>query len=165
MPLFIHKGQIYERKEIAKYLEKEGDAAISPVTREKIKNKDLVPLVHVRNTIEHLVESGIIEGELADTWKERMKEKREEENEVKKWLKKAKDGDADAMYQLALCYCHGTHGLKKDSGEVYKWAKKGADMRHVQSRALAGRYLVEGVGTEQNLSDGFSSFRVFGFSI
>ena len=113
-----------------------------------------MPLVHVRNTIEHLVESGIIEGELANTWKERMTEKRDGEEKVKKFMKEANEGDANAMYNLAIWHIDGQYGLKGDVFEAYKWAKKGADMRHVESMALAGSYLAEGVGTEQNLSDG-----------
>ena len=113
-----------------------------------------MPLVHVRNTIEHLVESGIIEGELADTWKERMTEKRDGEEKVKKFMKEANEGDANAIYNIAICYMQGNGGLKEDFSEAYKWAKKGADMRHVESMALAGRSLAEGFGTEQSVSDG-----------
>ena len=70
------QGQIYERKEIEKYLKekKDEDEILSPVTQEPIETETVIPSVHVRNTIEHLIESGIIEGEMADTWKKRMAE-------------------------------------------------------------------------------------------
>jgi len=38
----------------------------------------------VRSTIEHLIESGIVERELADAWKKRMAEKKRSEEMVKK---------------------------------------------------------------------------------
>lgn len=151
---FYSQGQIYEREEIAKYLEKEGDAAISPVTRKKFKNKGLFPSIHVRNTIEHLIESGIIEGELADTWKERMAKKREEEAEVKGWKEAAEKGDTDAMYELGLCYVHGKKGLEADMEEAYKWFKKGYDAGDVYCMTLAGVYQFTGDGTKMKESNG-----------
>ena len=147
---FQLQGQIYEREEIAKYLEKEGNA----VTREKFKSKDLVPLVHVRNTIEHLVESGIIEGELADTWKGRMTEKRDGEKEAEKMMRKAEEGDTDAMFELSMAYTRGCHGLKQDFEEAYKWAKKLADSYDAKGMGIAGIMLTIGHGTKANLSEG-----------
>ena len=151
---FYIQGQIYEREEIAKYLKKEGNAASSPVTREKIKNKALFPSIHVRNTIEHLVESGIIEGELADTWKERMAEKRESESMVKELTEKANSGDFESMYKLALCYSYGRYGFKKNKKEGYKWAKKSADGHNVKGMAFTGHCLLEGRGVAANTSEG-----------
>ena len=82
VPCDKSQGQIYERKEIEKYLkEKEDeDEILSPVTKKPLETKILIPSVHIRNNIEHLVESGIIAGEMADTWKERIAEKRESED-------------------------------------------------------------------------------------
>lgn len=142
------QGQIYEREEIEKYLEEKGNAAISPVTRKRFKNKGLFPSVHVRNTIEHLVESGIIEGDLAKTWKKRMREKKRNEKKVKNLEKRAKEGDANAMYSFALGYALGKYGLKRDGAEAFKWAKKSADMQNVHGMAFAGHCLVGGLGDE-----------------
>ena len=114
-----------------------------------------MPLVHVRNTIEHLVESGIIEGEMADTWKDRMKEKRESEEAVRGWKEGAEKGDSNAMYYLALCYQDGKYGFKEDWKEAYKWFKKGSDDGNVLCMAMAGECLLTGTGTEVNFSEGF----------
>lgn len=147
------QGQIYERKEIEKYLEKEGNSAISPVTRKKFESKDLEPLIHVRKAIEHLVESRIIEEEMADTWK-RMKEKRDNDLIVKGGKKRAEKGDGHAMYNLGMWLEKGDYGLKVDEKEAYKWYKKGSDDGNVCCMALAGDCLLNGRGTAENVSEG-----------
>jgi len=149
------QGQIYERKAVEKYLEKEGDAAVSPVTRERFKSKKLVPLVHVRNAIEHLIESGIVEGELADTWKERVAEKKRSEEELKRTKEGAENGNAEAMYDLGEMYKAGQNGLKKDWKEAYKWYKKAADAGNVMGTASVAACLLYGFwGVEKNQSEG-----------
>ena len=54
------------------------------MTKQPFKSHTLYPAVHVRSTIEHLIESGIVERELADAWKKRMAEKKRSEEMVKK---------------------------------------------------------------------------------
>jgi len=142
------QGHIYERKEVEKCLK-------SPVTRERFKSKHLVPLVHVRNAIEHLIESGMIEGELADTWKERMAEKKRSEEELKRAKEGAENGDAEAMYDLGEMYKFGQNGLKKDNKEAYKWYEKSSDAGYVMGTALVAACLLYGFwGVEKNQSEG-----------
>ena len=127
---------------------------MSPVTKKPFETQALVPSVHVRNTIEHLIESGIIEGEMADTWKERMAEKRESDSKVKRWKERAEKGETDAMYLLALSHHHGDYGLKTNEEEAYKWYKKGSDAGNVYCMAAAGECLIFGIGTAANVSEG-----------
>ena len=140
---------------------KDEDEILSPVTQEPIETETVIPSVHVRNTIEHLIESGIIEGEMADTWKKRMAEKRESEEkarraelEVKRWREEAKKGDTDAMFELALCYEYGANGLEKDPKEAFKLFKKGSDAGDVYCMANAGECLLSGNGTTKYASEG-----------
>jgi len=150
------QGQIYEREEIEKYLEgKEGDDdVLSPVTQQRLESKTLHPVIHVRNTIEHLIESGIIEGELADTWKERMSEKKWSEEELKRTKEKAENGNARSMYELGEMYENGNNGLVKDYEEAYKWYKKSSDAGDVMGTALVGECLLCGMGVERNQTEG-----------
>lgn len=142
--------------EIEKYLEEkeDEDEILSPVTKQPLETEALHPSVLVRNTIEHLVESGIIKGELADTWKERMEEKRESEEKVRGWKEGAEKGDTDAMFDFALSCASGTHGLKVDKKEAYKWYKKGSDACNVYCMSEAGECLMYGIGTAPNVSEG-----------
>ena len=152
----VPKGQIYEREEIGKYLDgkEDDDEVLSPVTKQPFESRALYPVVHVRNTIEHLVESGIIEGELADTWKERMAKKKRSEKKLKKTKENAENGDAGAMYDLGVMYEHGENGLKEVDEEAYKWYKKAANAGNVMGMASAGTYLLNGWGVEENRSEG-----------
>ena len=156
VPCDKSQGQIYERKEIEKYLEekKDEDEILSPVTKKPLETKVLIPSVHIRNNIEHLIESGIIEGEMADTWKERMAERREAEENVRGWKEGAEKGDTDAMFELGVCYERGEYGFKEDSKEAFKWYKKGSDACNVCCMSAAGACLMYGVGTAANVSEG-----------
>jgi len=131
-----------------------GNAAISPVTRNRFKNMGLFSSVHVRNTIEHLIESGLIEGELADTWKERMAKKMRSEEKLKRTKERAKNGDAFGMYNLGSMYLKGLNGLEKDKKKAYKWYKKAADTGDALSATAVGVLLLRGCGVEQNPTDG-----------
>jgi len=93
-----------------------------------------------------LIESGIIEGELANTWKERVAEKKRSEEELKETREKAENGDALAMFTLGLMYTRGLNGLEKDAKEAYKWYKKAADAGSVMGTAVVGVHLLYGFG-------------------
>lgn len=150
------QGQIYERKEIEKYLEEKEneDEILSPVAKQPLETKALIPSVHTRNVIEHLVESGIIEGELADTWKERMDEKKRNEEKVKRAREKAENGNTAAMYDMGNWSSKGMYGLKEDDEEAYKWYKKSADDRNVMGMAAVGASLFYGWGVEKDHAEG-----------
>ena len=124
------------------------------MTKQPFESRALYPAVHVRNTIEHLVESGIIEGELAETWKERMAKKKRSEKVLKKTKKDAENGDTTAMYEFGLMYEHGENGLKVDNEEAYKWYKMAADAGDVVGTAALGECLLNGWGVKKNLSEG-----------
>ena len=74
-PVTAEDGRCYERWAIEEWFAKapnqfQGQVK-SPVTSEMM-GKRLVPAVQVRNTLKRLVETGVISGALADTWKKDM---------------------------------------------------------------------------------------------
>ena len=110
---------MYEREEIEKYIRSQGrKRLISPVTQKKI-DKKLFPSVRVRNTIEHLVNSGAIDGELAETWKNRCA--------VADLKKKAEGGDVVAMHTLGNWHLNGEKDLPQNEEEACKWYKKASE--------------------------------------
>ena len=66
-PVTAEDGKIYEEKAIREWFGTKRKA-LSPTTGAEIGTK-LLPAPQARNTIEALVKSGAIEGELAEAWK------------------------------------------------------------------------------------------------
>ena len=102
-PVMAEDGKIYERKAILEWFSKK-DRPISPSTGAVI-GKKLLPAVQTKNTIEMLVKSGAIEGELAAAWTEKL----EDEKEVKEMRAKAEGGDGEACIGSA----RGTNVAKR----------------------------------------------------
>ena len=76
-PVLAEDGKIYERDAILKWFAKKAGDATSPSTGAVIGTK-LLPAVQVRNTIESLIQTGAIEGEIAEAWQEASAKKRAE---------------------------------------------------------------------------------------
>ena len=71
-PVTAEDGKIYEETAIRDWFSKKDGDPTSPSTGAVIGTK-LLPAPQARNTIEALVESGAIEGEIAEAWKEKLK--------------------------------------------------------------------------------------------
>ena len=192
-PVTAEDGFQYEREKIEKRIKtlaREARSLRSPKTGMKM-GKKLLPAVSVKNTIEHLVDSGVIDGELACKYKKRrlvsIMRKRAEDGDIDamrflsfsykhgvnglpqnrekamEWSEKATDanhvldlktkaserGDVSAMYTLGGLYIFGQRGLEADKKEAFRWYKKSADLRHPRGMALAGQFLLCGMGEIQ----------------
>jgi len=112
-------AQIYEKKEIEKWMRLKGTRIVSPVTKQRMGDK-LLPAYHVSSVIQLLIERGDISGEIGETWTERM--------ETKKFVgdtkMKAEGGDPDAMRLLAYWYTVGENELEKDVVLARQWDDK-----------------------------------------
>ena len=111
-PVIAKDGKIYERTAILEWFRKKDGDATSPSTG-KVMDMDLVPAVQVRNTIESLIKSGAIEGEIAEAWRKKLAD----EKKVKEMRAKAEGGDGYAMWRLGVCYENGLNGLAKDDAQ------------------------------------------------
>ncbi|KAL3908848.1 MAG: hypothetical protein SGILL_008325, partial [Bacillariaceae sp.] len=132
-------GRIYERAAIEQHLLRSDS---SPYTNETLKSMDLLDAPQTRNTIETLVESGVIRGDLAATWKERTATKKE-------LLRKAEDGDAEAMGTLAFSFFRGKNDFQQDPAKGNEWTKKAHAAGSVIGMAYMGRFLIHGSGDFQ----------------
>ena len=77
----------------------------------------LVVAPQVRNTIESMLQSGVLAGDIATAWNARLKEKLM----VTEFRRKAEAGDAEMQYALACAHEQGTHGMVQDMAKAFKW--------------------------------------------
>ena len=143
-PVMAEDGKIYERKAILEWFSKK-DRPISPSTGAVI-GKKLLPAVQTKNTIEMLVKSGAIVGELATAWTEKL----EDEKEVKEMRAKAEGGDGEAMWRLGAWYEYGDNGLEEDEAHARAWYERSAATRDPRGMAKFGDCLLAGVGGPQD---------------
>ena len=62
---------------------------------------------------------------------------------------KANDGDAQAQFDLALCYANGTD-IEKNEELAFNWHKKAAEQGFAEAQFNLDRCYFEGRGVEQN---------------
>ena len=148
-PVTAEDGKIYEEKAIREwFLQKDGDPT-SPSTGAVIGTR-LLPAPQARNTIEALIKSGAIEGELAEAWREKLENKLK----VKEVGLKAEGGDGTAMWQLGLWYDFGRQGLPIDAVQSRAWYERSAAARDPKGMAAFGDALLCGWGGPQNTALG-----------
>ena len=62
---------------------------------------------------------------------------------------KAEKGDAEAQYNLGLCYFYGT-GVAKDEVEAVKWFRKAADLGYAKAQSNLGISYYDGTGVAKD---------------
>ena len=153
-PVMAKDGVVYERAAIERWFrtkegERRGGDPTSPSTRAVI-GTELIPVPQIRNTIEALVKSGAIDGELATAWKQKLatalKQKLVDETKVKEMRTRAEGGDEDAMYRLGGWYQFGMNGLAVDEAQARAWLERSASARNPKGMACFGRVLLRGIG-------------------
>ena len=158
-PVTAEDGKIYEEKAIRDWFAKKrekGEPPTSPSTGAVIGTK-LLPAVQVRNTIESLIQTGAIEGELAEAWQKASAKKLAEETCVKEMRAKAEGGDGDAMHLLGVLYNSGQLGLARDEAQARVWYERSAAARNPKGLASFGDCLLAGTGGPKNILLGMVS--------
>lgn len=140
-PVMAEDGKIYERRAIEDWLK---DHDKSPVTNLPMGNR-LTPALQVRNVIEKMVRSGVIEGSKAEAWQTKIKV----EESCKELLRTAEGGDAKAMFIVALSHTYGYPGFAKDQAKALKWARRGAEAGSAKCMCLIAHQHLSGTGGAQ----------------
>ena len=148
-PVMAEDCKIYERKAILEWFSTKPAPITSPSTNARM-GKRLLPAVQTRNTIETLIKSGAIEGEVAEAWQKKLAV----EKEVKECRAKAEAGDGEAMWLLGGWYQLGNHGLAKDKTQARAWFERSAATRDPRGMSCFGSCLLRGAGGPQNNSLG-----------
>uniref|UniRef100_A0A7S3ZVH5 U-box domain-containing protein n=1 Tax=Pelagomonas calceolata TaxID=35677 RepID=A0A7S3ZVH5_9STRA len=140
-PVMAKDGKIYERTAILEWFRKKDGDATSPSTG-KVIGTELLPAVQTKNTIEMLIKSGAIAGELATAWTEKL----EQEKVVKRLRAQAEGGNGEAMYLLGAWYEYGENGVAKDEVQARAWYELSAATRDPRGMGTYGECLLCGVG-------------------
>ncbi|CAB9527688.1 Sel1 domain protein repeat-containing protein [Seminavis robusta] len=148
-PVIAEDGRIYDRPSIEEHFQSHRGDLKSPITNEQMGIK-LLPAVQHRNTIETLVAAGVIWGDLAAKWIEKVKEKKDTEE----LLKKANSGNADAMYEAGARNFYGLHGFKQDFKLGIQWYTKAHRAGNVRATVLLGGYYLNGFGVTKCCTKG-----------
>jgi Sel1 repeat len=145
-PVMAMDNRVYERAQIEKYFEGKTSAQIkSPMTSEKM-GKTLRPAIQHRNTIETLIETGAIRGEMAQTWKKGVQNMEQRA----KLVEKASGGDVDAMLEVAKNFHEGSNGFAEDNEAALEWYEKASSKGSIIAMAELGDMLVVGDGVPQD---------------
>ena len=143
-PVLAEDGRIYEKKDLLQWFGTDREAK-SPTTGDII-GTTLKPAPQVRNTIEALVKSGAIDGEIAEAWQKKL----EQESEVAVTRADAEGGDGKSMYRLGRWYENGECGLAKDDVQARAWYERSAAARDPMGMAKFGDCLLAGAGGPQD---------------
>ena len=148
-PVMAKDGKIYERTAILEWFRKKDGDATSPSTG-KVIDTELLPAVQVRNTIESLIQSGAIEGELAEAWTKKL----EREKEVNEIRAKAEGGDGYSMWRLGVRYRQGVLGLRENAEQARAWYERSAAVHDPRGMSAFGEALLHGIGGSADTSLG-----------
>lgn len=80
------------------------------------------------------------------------------EERVKTYRLEATRGNADAQYELGVCYVKGK-GVGKDIAEAAKWWRKAADLGHADAQFQLGCLYHQGEGVKGNLLEAVNLWR------
>jgi len=145
-PVLAEDGKIYERAAVEKWCR---EHKRSPSTGSAMGTR-LVASPQVRNSLEKLVQSGLVDPDKASSWKKKM----EDEEFVKELRAKAEQGDADAMYLLGTFSSFGTRGILRDREKGRAWYKRATELGHVEGMACLGQSLLKGLGGPPSPTEG-----------
>jgi TPR repeat protein len=156
-PVMAEDGRCYESSAIEDWFSKQtcGSAiAKSPVTNLVIGRR-LVPAVQIRNAIERLIDTGLIVGEPARAWKEKVGDTARMTPEMKKIWQKAHKGVPAAMTDVGFAYRDGADGLPKDFDKAAVWLRKAALHDEPHSVQCLGVFYTNGTGVEKDMARAF----------
>lgn len=131
-PVTAEDGHNYEREMVEKLIKdssskrnkKQKKLLRSPRTNESM-GAEIKSDVSLRNTIQNFIESGLIGGEVAESWRQRKL--------IIDTKKLAEDGDPNAMQRLGEWYDGGLHGLPRSDVLARKWITKADSARVSQA--------------------------------
>jgi hypothetical protein len=143
-PVMAADGRVYERDAIREHFNNATNGVVkSPFTNEKLDNTTLVAATQHRNTIETLIDTHVITGELADRWIQRVQENKD-------LLARARRGDVQALETVATNAYWRTNGFRDNDTVRYDWCKRLHDAGNPKGTAYLAFFHLHGVSVTVN---------------
>jgi TPR repeat protein len=73
-------------------------------------------------------------------------------------MKESESGNAEAQYELSICYSNGWSGFVKDKAEELNWLKLSAENGNAKAQCRYGELFVYGNGYEYGIEDNAEEF-------
>ena len=89
---------------------------------------------------------------------EKLQKSEKNEEAFEYYLKAASQGDAEAQYNLGVCYRKG-YGVEKNLTEAVKWYRKAADQGIAKAQGFLGVCYYQGDGVEKDYKQAVIWFR------
>jgi hypothetical protein len=156
-PVMAEDGRCYESSAIEDWFSKNmcGRHIVkSPMTNQYIGTR-LIPAVQVRNAIERMIDTGLIVGEPAQTWKEKVGDTARMTQEMRKIWQSAQKGEKEAMTDVGFAYQEGTDGLPQDWDKAAAWFRKAALQSEPHAVMSLGVLYINGTGVEKDMGRAF----------
>ena len=146
-PVFAEDGRLYEREAIEKHMSVQRAAArvvTSPITGSPMGDR-IFPAPQIRSLIETLIENGSIQGDLMTAWNSKLPPP----TRLEALLKRANQGDHEAMYLLGRNFEHGID-CTKDLKKAVSWFHKAYYAGSVKAAFSLGDCYMFGSGVPVN---------------
>ena len=120
-PVMSSTGYLFDPIAFGKFhgvKKNDGGDFLCPVTKQKMKINPWKSTI-LNNVAEHIARSGILTGDVAEKWNEKI----DLEKKIETMKKKAEAGDAKSMNYLGVMYAGGT-GVEKNQDKANEWYKK-----------------------------------------
>ena len=154
-PVFAADGKLYDREAITEHIRRapRPPAVLrSPVTNQPLPSTVLIPAHQARNAIQRLIETGAVQGDLADRWVRHQRD----QHDAQVVKRRAEGGDVAAMRLLAGLYHHGERGVERNVEESARWFRRAAEGGDACAMVMLGLFHVVGEVVEKNVTYGVS---------
>ena len=143
-PVLAEDGQVYDRLPLLDWFARNpGPQCKSPLTNEEM-NKKLVPATAIKNTLDALINSGIVCNDETEEWTRAVKEQECFSQDFKEDLTEATQGDSHAMNRVGNRYRSG-NGAPQDRMKAFEWYKKAARLDNPRAICSLGVLYSNGV--------------------
>ena len=134
-------------------LKVEADILIADIKKPQLSKEDIAAIIFVILVVTAIAVYHLWQNEYIPLNIESLKSERNDNSIYSTGLiERAEKGDADAQYNLGVCYYNG-YGVAQDKGEAVKWYRKAAEQGFADAQYWLGVCYYNGYGVAQDYDE------------